>query len=410
MRKIAHIIVHNLKLVAADRPSLFWLLVMPVVFTAVAGIALPGGGGGGRSSAPVRYALTVANLDAGPHGDRLLETIKEGDEIDLIVVDTTNADQEARSLVESGDRSAALIIPADFSARIDAGQGAALAFHQNPERMNPLVTRQAVEKVVARLNVERMAARGARSAYAHLWEEPSERVAEKLTARVESFVSDNWEPAPIEVVTERLGRQVEREVGPMGFSHAAPAMALMFVLLNGLMMSTLLVEERRDRTLVRLFTAPLRRSEIIAANLGWRFVVGMLQVWFLIGLGAAVFRVDWGDSAAALLLLTVTYVAAVSGLSVLIGSTARSSRRAESLSLVLALAMCALGGLWWPLEITPEAYQRIGHFAPAAWAMDGMQNLVSRGYGLAQIAPQALVLAAFAVGFGVLAVVTFRYE
>jgi ABC-2 type transport system permease protein len=184
----------------------------------------------------------------------------------------------------------------------------------------------------------------------------------------------------------------------------------MFVLLNGLMMSSVLVTERRERTLARLFTAPLRRSDIIVAQVGWRFIVGMGQMWFLILLGALVFGVDWGDTILGLLLVTVVYVAAVSGLSVLIGSTSRTSRQAESLSLVLALTMCALGGLWWPLEVTPRAYQAIGHAVPTGWAMDAMHNLISRGYSLAGIAPQALVLLAFAVGFSAVAVATFRHE
>ena len=187
-------------------------------------------------------------------------------------------------------------------------------------------------------------------------------------------------------------------------------MALMYVLLNGLMASVFLVTERRERTLMRLFTAPVRRSAIIVANLGWRFIVGMMQIWFLIGFGALVFRVDWGDSPAGLLAVTVTYVAAVAGLSVLIGSVSRTSRQAESLSLVLALTMCALGGLWWPLEITPRAYQRVGHMIPTGWAMDAMHNLISRGYTLVGVAPQALVLAGFAAAFTVAAVLTFRHE
>jgi ABC-2 type transport system permease protein len=136
----------------------------------------------------------------------------------------------------------------------------------------------------------------------------------------------------------------------------------------------------------------------------------MGQMWLLILLGALVFGVDWGDTVLGLVLLSAVYVAAVSALSVLIGSTSRTSRQAESLSLVLALVMCALGGLWWPLEITPKAYQAVGHAVPTGWAMDAMHNLISRGYSLSGVAPQILVLLAFAVGFSVVAVATFRHE
>jgi len=408
MRKAWYIVVHNLRLLASDRSALFWLIVMPVAFTLVSGLVF--GGRGGRSDQPVRYALTVANLDVGPEGAALVAAIEEADEIDVLLVEGPDAGAEAAELVESGDRSAALVIPPDYSAKLARDESAVLTFHRNPERMNPLITRQAVQKVIARRNVEVLAARGVREGYAELVGEPSDEKAEELRGRVEEYVSGAWEPAPITVTTERLGRPAETEMPEGGFSHASPAMALMFVLLNGLMMSSALVTERRERTLARLFAAPLRRSEIIVAHVGWRFLVGMGQMWFLILLGALAFGVDWGGTASGLLMVTVVYVAAVAGLSVLIGSTARTSRQAESLSLVLALTMSALGGLWWPLEVTPKAYQAVGHAVPTGWAMDAMHDLVSRGYGLKGVAPEALVLLAFAVGFTVVAAATFRHE
>jgi len=409
MRKIWYMIVHNLRLMASDRSAFFWLLVMPIAFTFISGFVF-GGGRGGGSDEPVRYALTLANLDEGTEGAALIRAIEEADEIDLVLVEGPDAGTEAAELVEKGDRSAALVIPADYSAKLDRGESAVLTFHRNPERMNPMVTRQAVQRVIARKNVEVLAARGVREGYARLRGEPSDEKAEELRAAVENYVAGAWESAPVTVAAERLGRPAETEVPEGGFSHSSPAMALMFVLLNGLMMSSLLVTERRERTLARLFAAPLRRSEIIAAQIGWRFIVGMGQMWLLILLGALVFRVDWGDTILGLLLVTVVYVAAVAGLSVLIGSTSRTSRQAESFSLVLSLTMCALGGLWWPLEITPRGYQAVGHAVPTGWAMDAMHNLVSRGHGIAGIAPQVLVLLAFAVGFSVVAVATFRHE
>jgi ABC-2 type transport system permease protein len=402
-----HIVLLNLRLLASDRSALFWLLVMPVAFTFVMGLAFPGGRAG---DTPVRYALTVANLDEGAEGAALVRAIEETGEIDVLLLEVPDAEAEAAELVESGDRSAALVIPHDYSARLARGENAVLTFHRNPERMNPLITRQAVQRVIARRNVEALAARGVTEGYAELRGEPSDEKAEELRASVAEYVRGAWEPAPLAVTEERLGRPAGADVPAGGYTRSSPAMALMFVLLNGLMASSILVTERRERTLARLFTAPLRRSEIIAAQVGWRFIVGMGQMWFLILLGALVFGVDWGDTMLGLLTLSAVYVAAVSGLSVLIGSTSRTSRQAESLSLVVALTMCALGGLWWPLEITPRAYRAVGHAVPTGWAMDAMQDLVSRGYGIAGIAPEVLVLLAFAVGFTAVAVATFRHE
>jgi hypothetical protein len=42
--------------------------------------------------------------------------------------------------------------------------------------------------------------------------------------------------------------------------------------------------------------------------------------------------------------------------------------------------------------------------------MDAMHNLTSRGYALAGVAPQALVLLVFALLFSAAAVAAFRYE
>ena len=410
MRNIWQIAFHNLRLIASDKSALFWMIVMPIVFTTAMGLALHGGGGG--SPTDVRYALTVANLDDGPRGLELLDAIADDDQIDLMALESPEGGdlaEFARELVRSGDRSSALLIPTDFTERLEAGNGATLEFIRNPERTNPLITRQAVESVVARRNVELVAGEGVVAAYETIRGEPGVELRERLVTAVDARLDDELVEPSLTVRSERIGRP-ETEIPQMGFAHSSPAMALMFVLLNGLTLSTVLVSERRDRTLMRLFTAPVRRGEIIAANLLWRFLIGCMQMLMLTLFGLLVFGVDWGDTPSGLLLVGASYVAAVAGLSVLIGSLSRTSKQAESLSLLLTLTMCALGGLWWPLEITPNSYQTIGHLVPTAWAMDAMNNMLSRGYPLELVLPQALVLLGFAVAFGVAATVTFRYE
>jgi ABC-2 type transport system permease protein len=407
MRRVAAIIAMNVKLVLADRAALMWLLAMPIVFTLVTGVVFRGGGGG---EGPTRYALTVVNSDTGPEGGRLLDAVRAADEIDVLLVEGADAEREARELVEGGERSAALVIPAGMSDSLLAGEKVTLGFIRNPERMNPIVTRRAIERALATYNAEKLAGEAILEARRTIRGEPAPAQAAELSLGMGTFVQKEMEDPSLTLTVETLGRSEGSDVPAMGFQHSSPAMALMYVLLSGLMLSTMLVEERRERTLSRLLSAPVRRSEIVAANLSFRFVIGMIQMWFLIGFGALVFRVDWGDSFLALVLVTAAYVVAVAGLSVLIGSLSRSSRRAATMSLVLALSMCALGGLWWPLEITPRSYQTIGHLVPTGWAMDAMHNLVSRGYGLAGVMPQVGVLGAFALIFSAAAVAAFRYE
>jgi hypothetical protein len=70
----------------------------------------------------------------------------------------------------------------------------------------------------------------------------------------------------------------------------------------------------------------------------------------------------------------------------------------------------ALAGAWFPLDMTGPAFNTIGHLTPGAWAMDGFQNIVVRGLGLASVLVPAIVLLGFAALFFGLAVWRLKFE
>jgi ABC-2 type transport system permease protein len=72
--------------------------------------------------------------------------------------------------------------------------------------------------------------------------------------------------------------------------------------------------------------------------------------------------------------------------------------------------MAALGGAWWPLEITPPIYQTVVKALPTTWAMIGFSNVLVRGQGVAGVWPQAAILLGFALVFFVVGIWRFRYE
>ena len=73
------------------------------------------------------------------------------------------------------------------------------------------------------------------------------------------------------------------------------------------------------------------------------------------------------------------------------------------------MALGALGGCWWPIEIAPRWMQTLALCLPTGWAMDAMHRLVSFGDPAAAV-PHVLALGAGAGVLGGVAARVFRYE
>jgi ABC-2 type transport system permease protein len=112
--------------------------------------------------------------------------------------------------------------------------------------------------------------------------------------------------------------------------------------------------------------------------------------------------------ATGLLVMTLALWAASLGL--LISALARQEEQVITLSLIAMFIFSALGGAWFPLEVTGKTFSTIGHLMPTAWAMDGFQNILLRGLGLESVLLPLGVLLAYTVVFFGLAVWRFEFE
>jgi ABC-2 type transport system permease protein len=72
--------------------------------------------------------------------------------------------------------------------------------------------------------------------------------------------------------------------------------------------------------------------------------------------------------------------------------------------------MAPLGGCWWPLFITPQWYQFVAKITPHAWATTAFNKLLVFGADFDAVVPEMLVLIAFGIVFGVIAVLKFGTE
>ncbi len=203
----------------------------------------------------------------------------------------------------------------------------------------------------------------------------------------------------------------ERQKIPTGFEQAVPGILVMFTLLVLLTTGgTMLVQERTKGLLRRLASAPISRGEVIAGKWEGRMVLAAIQVTTALLFGTFLFSMDWGPNLAAIILVLIAWAGFCASAGLWLGTVARTEAQAAGLGVLAANLLAALGGCWWPIEITPEWMQLIQKLIPTGWTMDAMHKLISFQADPMTVLPNVLILLAAAVVFGVLAARRFQYQ
>jgi ABC-2 type transport system permease protein len=212
-------------------------------------------------------------------------------------------------------------------------------------------------------------------------------------------------------VAEILGIQVEDVTGGDEQAqaqkrgqqaHSVAGMAVMMLLFGLIHCGGTLLDEQESGTLDRLRLAPGASAAILGGKFVFTWIIGIVQLVILFLYAKVVFDTPIFRAPLALVVLSSATAAAVTGFGVLFAVVARSRKQLEGLATIVVLTMSALGGSWWPLAITPDWYQFLGHFTINAWAMDGYQGIFWYGKGLGGILPELGVLTGIALATSLL--------
>jgi ABC-2 type transport system permease protein len=202
-----------------------------------------------------------------------------------------------------------------------------------------------------------------------------------------------------------------RDEPPAGFSQAVPGTMVMFTMLILLTSGAImLVVERQFGLLRRLASTPITPGAVVAGKWGARMALGVVQVAFAMVVGRVLFKVDWGPSLPMVVLVLVTWAAFNASFALLLGNIARTQPQMAGLGVLTTMVLAALGGCWWPIEITPEWMQSLALTLPTGWTMDALHKLVNFGYGSAAAAPHVAALAVATVLCGWGGAKIFRYQ
>lgn len=387
--------------VLRDRKVIIFLVLMPIAFTLFFGFVLNG-------ISDARLPVGWINAD----GDTAI-TVKLAGKLDgsevikLVEMNVTDA-EKAEHQVRNEKLSAALLVPEGFSQGVLSGEIVPLTLITLPDSAAGGTASTAVEAainqllstvVIANLSAEAFEANQpfvnatARDDYldegvdmaAQAWENPSFSI---------SYDSGRVEGA-------------EAVVKNKGFHQASPGMIVQFAIMSMTTCSMVLYLERKSRTLERMMTTTVRRSEIIAGHVLGMFIVVFIQEMVLAAFGQIIFGVNYLREPLGVLLMMAALALWASCLGLLVSAISKTSEQVIMITIMTMILLSAIGGAWFPLEITGKTFSMVGHFTPAAWAMDGFQNIVLRGQGFVSTLLPAAMLTVFSLIFFMVAVWKF---
>jgi ABC-2 type transport system permease protein len=354
----------------------FWAFLMPIVFFYFIGTIT--GGMAGQPSAE-GIGVTIGQ-DAGFLAEEFIHQLEAaGYKTDRLAPNTW------------GRYGRWITIPAGFTENILAGKQTTLSF----------------SRLGTGLNADYDEIRIKRAAYAVL----ADLIAatrQSGNATPESFRKIQAVPRTLTLEVAPAGR---RSVVPVGFQQAVPGTIVQFILL--LMFTTggiTLYQERTRGILRRLASSPMPRAAVVLGKALSRLTIGFLQIAFAMIAGTVLFKVDWGPHVITVLIVLCVYAGLAVFGGMLLGNFGRSEGQLAAIGIILSNVLAAIGGCWWPIEITPAWAQKASLALPTGWAMGAMHRLVSFGDSPLSVLPHLLALLITAVVAAYLISRSFRFQ
>ncbi len=368
----------------------FFFLGLPLLFTAAIGGQLSDSTATEPADAGAVAALAVVCEDDGALAGTFVDLLAEQD---LHVITATALPEEGFGIV----------VPAGFSEALRAGRATTVTLQIDTGDVQSWAVEEAVRAARAQMWTAVQ--------IVHAGAEVAERQgALGSEAERAAFYRNFWVEVDTLLEEPLLRAEVEssgaREVTDAEQASAGQLVTWTQVTLLGA--SAVLVNERLFGTLQRLAVAPVCGVLVLGGKLLARLFLGLSQMALLILGGALLFDVGWGNSPLAVVAVSVAFAFSMTGLGLLLATIVKTPTQAGSINTGFGMTLAALGGAWWPLEVTPALYQQVALVLPTTWAMRAYTRILVRGAGVQDLLLEIGVLLAFAVFFFVLGV--WRYD
>ena len=402
MSKLLAIAWNHIRIEFEDRSTIVFFLILPLLFTVIVGSALVGSN---NSSGDTRPTVAMVDLDQSTLSQEFMTALQGS----KVLRAETMSQAEADRAFEDDKALGVLVIPVGFQAAALNGRSIDLdlkAANDNRALAVEQDVRAIMEQTSGAIAAARIAVDEAERIKPFADEQAKQAYFDASLKTAQGLLKN----PPVRMEATQPQPATETAEAGEGFAQSSPGQLVTWVMTTLFGVAAFLVYERVNGTARRLAVMPMRNSIILGGNFSGRFVLGLVQMILMVGFGALVLSVPYGNDPLALAVILITFGLAGTAFGIMLGTFSRTMSQAGGLSILFAMLFAALGGCWWPLEITPPIYQTLVKVLPSTWAMQGLTDIIVYGKGLSEVWLSAVVLLVFAAIYFIIGVRRMRLD
>ena len=416
----------DLQIFFSDRRSVIMSFAAPILIASFFGSIF---GGAGSSGGPASIPIMIANEDDGVISQSIVAAIQADKTLGV----TLAAPDSVRAAVRQGKVSVSVVIPNGFG---DAAGGAFFTGRGKPELellYDPshtaevgMVRGMLMGDVIQAVSKEMFTGtRGGDLAERSLQQldsssmpaDQKQRIRDMLNAERSFYKGNAGAGAPSGGPGMSTPYTVKEEAATAnenaaynGYAHSFAGMGIQFLLFAAIDLGIGILLERQRGLWKRLRSAPLAKGMLLGGKAVSGTIITLLTLLVSFTFAILVFKVRIHGSVIGFLAVAAATALMASTFGLLIASLGKTPSATRGVAILATLMMVMLGGAWVPSFIFPGWLQKATVVVPARWAVDGLDAMTWRGLGLSSAVLPTVMLLGFAVLFGGLAVMRFRWE
>jgi ABC-2 type transport system permease protein len=202
-------------------------------------------------------------------------------------------------------------------------------------------------------------------------------------------------------IDEEQAGDKKKENSPTAVQHNIPAWALFGLFFTCIPLAGSLLVERNSGIWIRLMTMPVSSVSLLIGKIIGYVGVCFSQISLIVLIGLYIFPLlglpAFSITGHLTLLIAISLCCSLAacGYGVLLGSACTSLEQASMFGSISIVITAALGGVLVPIYAMPGVMQRISGFSPLNWGLEAYQDVLLRGFSIAQISGHLGKLLAF---------------